>query len=336
MEQSKKILVVGAGAVGSVVAAILSRENFNIHLVTKHSDLAARISQNGMEASGHCGDIRIRIPSVAHPSELAGKFDYVFLAVKADAVINAAREVSPYIHELSRVVSMQNGICEEALSSVVGVIRTVGCVVGWGATMLEPGRVEMASGGKFVLGNWNRDKDEQLLEIAGILGHIVPVEISNEILSHLYSKLIINSCITTLGAISGLCLGDMLAKRFIRDIFIEVIREAMQVADAMDLNVKPYAGRLNYYAFLKSGVLSHIRRHLTIRIIGFKYRKLKSSSLQSLERGKKTEIDYLNGYISAKGKEHNIDTPLNSKLTRMVQEIENGIRKISIGSLQEI
>jgi len=336
MEQSKRILVVGAGAIGSVVAAILTHENYDVQLVTKYPELAKMISKEGIEISGYRGDIRVSIPSVAQTSDLSGKYDYVFMTTKADSLIKAAREVMPFIHEQSRVVSMQNGICEEALVSVVGVIRTVGCVVGWGATMLAPGRVEMASGGEFVLGNWNRNKDEQLVEIAGILGHIQPTETTNEILSHLYSKLIISSCITTLGAISGLSLGEMLAKRYIRNVFIKVIREAMLVADAMELTVKPYAGRLNYYRFVKSGLLSDVRRHLTIRIIGFKYRKLKSSSLQSLERGKKTEIDYFNGYLSIKGKEHNIDTPVNNKLTRMVQEIENGIREISVNSLHEI
>jgi 2-dehydropantoate 2-reductase len=82
--------------------------------------------------------------------------------------------------------------------------------------------------------------------------------------------------------------------------------------------------------------MSSSKRHLTIRLIGYKYRKLKSSSLQSLERGRKTEIDFFNGYISSKGKEYGVSTPVNSKLTRMVQEIENGKRSISVNSLEEI
>ena len=231
---------------------------------------------------------------------------------------------------------MQNGICEEALASVVGRMRTIGCVVGWGATMIAPGKVKMTSGGEFVTGNWERDKDEKLEEVASILRHILPTDTSHEIHSDLYSKLIISSCISTLGAISGLFLGDMLTRRYIRNIFIEIIREAIMVADAMELKVKPYAGKLDYYQFLSSGVISSIKRHLTIRIIGFKYRKLKSSSLQSLERGRKTEIDFFNGYISSKGKEYGVSTPVNTRLTRMVREIENGMRSISVNSLEEI
>jgi 2-dehydropantoate 2-reductase len=336
MEVSKRILVVGAGAVGGVTAAILAHEKHDVWLIAKYPELAEKISGEGMRVSGHCGNFSIRVPAVTKAAELEGKFDFVFMATKADALINVTREILPYLHEQSRVVSMQNGICEEALASVAGSIRTIGCVVGWGATMLAPGKVEMTSGGEFVIGNWGRDRDEKLEEVAGILRHILPTETTHDILSHLYSKLIINSCITTLGAISGLYLGQMLSKRYIRIIFIEIIREAIMVADAMGIRVMPYAGKLDYYRFLKPGMLASFRRHLTIRAIGFKYRKLKSSSLQSLERGRKTEIDYFNGYISSKGKKCGVQTRVNSKLTRMVQEIENGMRSISVNSLKEI
>ena len=336
MEESKRILVVGAGAIGGITAAILAREHYDICLVAKYPELAEKISSEGIDVSGYCGEFLMKVPAVAQTAELTGKFDYVFMATKADALVKVAREILPFIHEQSRVVSMQNGICEEALASVVGGTRTIGCVVGWGGTMIAPGKVEMTSGGEFFIGNWDRDKDEKLEEVAGILRHILPAETSHEILSHLYSKLIINSCITTLGAISGLFLGDMLSKRYIRNIFTEIIREAILVADAMELNVKTYAGKLDYYQFLRSGILASFKRHLTIRIIGFKYRKLKSSSLQSLERGRKTEIDFFNGYISQNGKEYGVNTPVNTKLTRMVREIENGMRSISVNSLEEV
>jgi 2-dehydropantoate 2-reductase len=69
-----------------------------------------------------------------------------------------------------------------------------------------------------------------------------------------------------------------------------------------------------------------------IRIIGFKYRKLKSSSLQSLERGKLTEIDYLNGYIVKKSLKYGVNTPVNSAIVNMIHEIEAGKRKITINN----
>jgi len=337
MNKHARICIIGPGAIGGVLAGILVREGFQIHLVTKYEELAKKISSSGIEVLGFKGNFTIPVPSVATPDQLEGEFDYVFMATKAEALKETATAMLPFLSNFSRVVSLQNGICEEILAEVVGEQRTVGCVVGWGATMHAPGKVEMTSGGECILGNWNRKADRPLQELQEIMSHVVDSRTSSHILSELYSKLIINACITTLGAVCGLFLGQMLAKKHTRKLFIDIIREAMKVADAMALRVEPGAGgKLDYYKFLKPGRFSEIKRHLTIRVIGMKYRKLKSSSLQSLERGRKTEVDNYNGYISAKGFQHDVPTPVNDQLVRMVREIEEGKRTIKPENLQEI
>lgn len=335
--RDSRICVVGPGAIGGVVAGILAHKGYDIQLVTKHPELAMQISTKGIEVSGFCGNFTQPIPSVATSEQLEGTFDYVLIATKADGMVEAARGMLPYLHKDTGVVSMQNGICEDKLAAVVGEERTIGCVVGWGGTMHKPGKVEMTSGGECVLGNYKRNRDEKLETLAGILEEVIETRISQNILAELYSKLIINSCITSLGVLSGLYLGEILAKRKARDIFIAVISEAILVAGAMDLQVAPGAGgKLDFYRFLSPGCLSGFKRHLTIRVIGMKYRNLKSSSLQSLERGRKTEVDFYNGYIAAKGQEHGIPTPVNNQLTRMVREIEAGKRPIRPENFKEL
>jgi 2-dehydropantoate 2-reductase len=73
-----------------------------------------------------------------------------------------------------------------------------------------------------------------------------------------------------------------------------------------------------------------------ITIIGFKYRKIKSSSLQSIERGRRTEIDFLNGYICDRGRDFNVSTSLNDAVRAMVLEIEEGKRKFSLDNINEL
>ncbi len=337
MKKHARICIIGPGAIGGVLAGILVREGFQIHLVTKYEDLAQKISHSGIEVLGHQGHFTIPVPSVARPDQLEGEYDYVLMAIKADSLKETATAILPFLSNFSRVVSLQNGICEEILAEVVGEQRTVGCVVGWGGTMHAPGKVEMTSGGECILGNWKRNPDRALQELKEILDHVVETRTSPHILSELYSKLIINACITTLGAVCGLFLGQMLAKKHTRNLFIDIIREAMKVAEAMALRVAPGAGgKLDYYTFLKPGRFSEFRRHMTIRIIGLKYRKLKSSSLQSLERGRRTEVNNYNGYISAKGFMHDVPTPVNDQLIRMIREIEEGKRKIDPKNFLEI
>ena len=72
------------------------------------------------------------------------------------------------------------------------------------------------------------------------------------------------------------------------------------------------------------------------RLIGFNHRKIKSSSLQSIERGRRTEIDFLNGYICDRGRDLNVSTPVNDAVRAMVLEIEEGIRKISLDNINAL
>ena len=336
MLKDKKILVVGTGAIGGICAALIAKAGYQIEVICKYPELAQKITNEGLKISGIYGDMQVKMPAFASISELKEMKDIVLLATKATDMMDPSKELLPFLHEKSLVVSLQNGICEEILGEVLGKNRVIGCVVGWGATMHAPGELEMTSTGEFVIGNIDNSPKERLDEIKELLSFVVPVEISDDIIASLYSKLIINSCITSLGAICGLYLGEMLSKKKLRNLFIEIMREAIAVADAMKMKVPSYANKINYYKFLKNaGFLGNLYRHLLIRFIGFKYRRLKSSMLQSLERGNKTEVDFLNGYIVRKGLDFSVQTPVNSKVLKMIKEVEQGKRKIGIKNFDE-
>jgi len=332
-----KILIIGAGAIGGITAAFIARSGYNVVLVTRYHELAEHLSKQGMHVTGVRGDFTQQIPAVASLQELNEKFNRVFIATKANDMARAAKDVLPFLADQTRVISLQNGICEDDLGEIVGRDRVIGCVVGWGATMHKPGYLEMTSTGEFVIGLPDGRMTPELDALADILSNVVPVIKTDNIYGHLYSKLIINSCITTVGAVTGLTLGKLLSKSKARKIFIDVMRESMAVAEAMNIKVEPYAGKLDYYRFLRNpGFSGQIYRHIFITVLGIKYRKVKSSSLQSLERGNPTEIDFLNGYISAKGKEYGIPTPVNNTLITMIKNIEGKRRKIQPENLNYI
>ncbi|HPF03771.1 MAG TPA: 2-dehydropantoate 2-reductase [Bacteroidales bacterium] len=324
------ILVVGAGAIGGITAAFLKREGYNVGIVCKYDDYAKTISNDGIHVTGVCGNFTVTIPAWSDIKDVQVKKDLVLLATKATEMIGAARELKNVLKDKGQVVSMQNGICEDDLAEVLGREKIIGCVTGWGATMISRGSLEMTSAGEFILGYTDRPADTYLYDLAGILSSVVPTAVTDNILGHLYSKLIVNACITSLGAICGLYLGKMLSVTKIRKIFIEIIREAVAVSDAMNIKLEVFGERLDFHKFIMGDNLTaSLRRHLTILFIGFRYRRLKSSSLQSLERGKPTEVDYLNGYIVRNGMSRNIAVPVNSAITGMIHEIEQKKRDIS-------
>ena len=331
-----RICVIGAGAIGGVTAALMTRAGWDVTLVTKHPEIADISNGPGLRITGVRGEHSIRVPAVAGVEQLEGTFDLCLIATKAYDMPDCARRMLEHLDEDSLVVSMQNGICTDALADVVGVRRTVGCVIGFGATMKAPGVLEMTSTGEFIIGLVDKSRPPLLRTLHEALMSVVPARMSEDIYAELYSKLIVNACITALGAVCGLYLGEMMGRKDARRIFLGVIDEGVRVASAMHLTIPPYGGRLDYHQLMAGdGVLDRFRRHMMIRIVGLKYHRLKSSSLQSLERGRPTETDYFNGYIVRKGLELGVACPVNERLTQLVREIESGERKICTANLQD-
>lgn len=335
--KNSTIAVIGAGAIGGTTAAFLTKAAWDVELVCKHPETVALASTNGLHVFGVRGEHRVKVKAVREIGELTPGKDVILLATKATDCRDAARALLPVIRDDTAVVSLQNGICEDAIAEVVGRERMIGCVVGWGASMHGPAELEVTSEGEFVIGNVDGKLDDRLTLVKQMLDAVVPTRISDNIMGELYSKLIINSCINSLGVITGQKLGELLADARVRHIFVGLMREAMAVATALGIKVETGGGgKLDYYRFLEStSVLARLRRHLMIRLIGFKYRRIRSSSLQSLERGRKTEIDYLNGYICDRGRECGVPTPLNQAVVTMVKEIENRTRKITPENVNE-
>lgn len=335
MEKSR-IAVIGAGAIGGITAALMAEKGYDVWLVCKHMEIADLANGRGLHVRGYCGEHTVPVHSVAAVEELKDSFDLCMIATKAYDMPECAKAMLPLLREDSLVVSMQNGICTDALAAIVGKERTVGCVIGWGATMHGPGELEMTSGGDFIIGRLVKGEHPRMEALRQALSAVVETRVSQDIYAELYSKLIVNSCITSLGAICGLYLGEMLKRRRARDIFLAIIGEAMDVAHAMKLQVPPFGGKLDYEKLMHGDTsLDSLRRHVMIRLVGMKYSKLKSSSLQSLERGRPTEIDYFNGYIARKGQELHVDCPVNQRLVTMIKEIEHHAREINVKNLED-
>jgi 2-dehydropantoate 2-reductase len=332
MEQSGlKFLVVGAGAIGGITAALLKKNGTDVEIVCKYDDYASYISEKGIDIKGACGEFTVKIPAYGSIEQVKEKKDIILLATKATDMMEVIAPVVSLLNKEGFIISLQNGICEDKLASVAGKGRVIGCVTGFGATMETRGKLVMTSKGDFILGYMDRVSDDFLFCIAEILSSVVPVKTTDNILGHLWAKLIINSCITSLGAVCGLYLGKMLLVGKVRKIFIEIVREAVRVADSMKINIEVFGDRLDFKKFLMGkGIYYDLHRHLLLLVIGFKYRKLKSSSLQSLERDKLTEIDYLNGYIVTNALITGVPVPVNTYIVNMIHQIEQKKRDITV------
>ena len=199
--------------------------------------------------------------------------------------------------------------------------------------MHAPGVYERTSDGELVVGELDGRLTPRVQGLGATLDTVTPATVSDNIYGVLWSKLAINCVITTLGAVTGQLLGEMLQRATVRRLALSIVSEVVDVAQAQGIDLEPVGGTLDlerlYLSLARRAGgfgLDLIPRHTLILIVGLRFRKLKSSMLQSLERGRRPEIDFMNGYVVEKGKENGVPTPVNEALTGLVQEIEAGAR----------
>ncbi len=332
-----KILLVGSGAIGSCIAVLVKEAGYDIDVLELKAEFADIIRNKGIHLTGAKGEHTMKLNAYSSVDELPGKYDVCFIATKTFSMAPAAKSVLPVLTDDALVISMQNGICTEILAEVVGANRTVGCAIGYGATMHTFGEVEMTSSGDLYIGMLKGQSSPKLEEVRKMMSALLPTIIDKDIIARQYSKLIINSCINALAAICGEKLGVLLDDPRACKVFLGIAREGIYVAKAMGLKVPPFKKVLDYNLLtLTDAAWFDACATVLFRIIGKKgFGAVKPSTLQALERGEITEIDYFNGYIAANGAKYGVATPVNSLAVQLVKEIEKGERKMSLDNLDE-
>jgi 2-dehydropantoate 2-reductase len=214
-----RILIEGVGGVGGIVAARLVAAGFDPVLVTGNPQIAEAINKNGISAKTTTEEFNVLARAVESLEDLDKKepFDAAFLIMKANPVVEAAKKTLPFLREgAGYVVTFQNGLVEDAVAAAVGAQRVISGIIGWGATMHAPGVYEKTSGGAIHIGELDGSISERIKKLEAALEVVCPVVISRNIRGALWSKMAINCMITTVGALTGQLLGEMLSERWVR------------------------------------------------------------------------------------------------------------------------
>ena len=332
-----KVLVVGAGAIGGTVAVLLKKEGYDIRIKCHIPEIKELIETKGFYLHGAKGEHHVDFKCYHEVEEFGDeKFDIIIIATKYAHVAASAKLIMPYLAEGGIIVGMQNGILTEELAEIVGRDKAVGCMIGFGATRNADNDVTMTSLGEYYVGMLDGRKTPMLEEFAKMLSNVVPAQVTLDIKGRQYSKLIINSCINAVAGITGNKLGTILKDVRAQDLFLNIAREGMAVAKAMNIKVPKYGAVLEYRMLALSNAKwynSIIK--IVVRMVGKLYSDVKPSTLQSIEAGEKTEIDILNGFFVVNGDKYGVDTPVNDKIVQMIHEIEEGKRKCTPDNLAE-
>jgi 2-dehydropantoate 2-reductase len=339
----QRVLVVGAGAIGGVVSTGLLGSGRALTVLTTNERIHAALEANGFRLAGTAAAPERTLADVrAVLDDDTAPFDFVLLATQPPQVEEAIRDVARFVAPDGRVVCFQNGLCEQRVAKVVGRERVIGAVIAWGASMLEPGVYERTSSGGFTMGRLDGTEDERLRECATLLGAVGPVALTQNLLGARWSKLAINCAVSTLGTIGGDRVGPLMRRGFVRRLALEIMTETVLVARRENVRLEKVAGTvdLDWLALADERRTQAspglVARHAVLSAAGFRYRRLRSSMLQAIERGRPPAVDFLNGEVVEHGASHGVPTPVNAAAKETVWRIARGEAKSSVETLARL
>jgi 2-dehydropantoate 2-reductase len=301
-ENWPRIAVVGAGAVGGYFGGMLACAGAPVVMIGRPAFVEA-VRKNGLLLDTVQFKETVRVEASTE-LEAARSADVVLFCVKTTDTESAARDLAPLLSSSATLVSLQNGVDNAEKIRAAG-IDALSAVVYVAASVPEPGRVKHVGRGDLVVGprNARTEKFAALFERAGI-----GCRISDNIDGELWTKLIWNCALNAISALGRAKYGQIAASPDALKVVENAVNEVLAVAVAARIQLPgvetPQAGL--------AGALK-IATQMSGAI---------SSTGQDLMRGKRTEIDSLNGYISQRGAELGVPTPVNRALYALVKLAE--------------
>lgn len=332
---SPRILVVGCGGIGGIVASYLCELGASVTAVTGNPKVAEALNTQGARVRED-GATRTVRGIVAFPElpETTESFDFILLATQPQDVERSAANVARALAPDGRIVCLQNGLCEYRVAKIIPSDRVLGAVVAWGGSQLEPGSYDRTSAGGFVLGRITdadgkrATDDPRVAELARLLECIGPTSITNNLAGARWSKLAINCAISALGTVGGDRLGVLMRSRRVRRLALEVMSEVVLVARKRGIALEKVSGTLDLDWLsltpaerTMTGGPSLVAKHTLLLAVGTRFRRLRSSMLAAIERGRPGAIDFLNGEVVQIAEAEGLDVPVNAAVQRLIHEI---------------
>jgi 2-dehydropantoate 2-reductase len=339
-----RVAVMGCGAIGGVLSAHLLEIGADVTAVTTNPEIASALAAHGVRVQGEAAPPALRPRAVVERlGEDTGRFDFILLATQPPQLEAAARSAAPWLSERGALVCFQNGLCEERVAKIVSPERVIGAVVAWGASMVAPGIYDRTSMGGFTLGRLDGTLDARLEELGRLLEAVGPVTLSDNLRGARWSKLALNCNISTLGTIGGERLGVLMRQRHVRRLALEIMTEVVQVARAEQVRLEKVSGTLDleWIALTDAersaaGSPGLVAKHTLLLAVGARYRRLRSSMLAAIERGRTPAVDFLNGEVVQRAEQHGIPVPVNRAARARVWEIAKGRARACPESLRAL
>ncbi|MBQ8394117.1 MAG: 2-dehydropantoate 2-reductase [Clostridia bacterium] len=330
-----KIAVYGAGAMGTILGALLTKGGLQVDLITRNEAHVNGLRKQGATILCEGDNTEWNIPVRAlFPSEMTGKYDVIFLMTKQRHNGEILQNLLPYLKADGLVCTTQNGLPEPSVAEIVGKERTYGAATSYGATFIGGGKVALTSkieAMSMEVGGYENDNTkstllQEILEYAGrAAGNEKFVKTTDNLIGARWSKLAINAAFSGLSVVTGMTFGEVAKKKKTRKAALGVLRECMDVARAAGVTLAPMQGHdmeklLGGRTFFKRAFA-----YAVLPIAMKKHKKLVSGMLKDVENGRKCEIDFVDGVVVKEGARVGVETPFCAQIVEIVHGIENGL-----------
>ena len=335
----KRMAIMGGGSLGTILGAYISKGGRDIDIIDANPLQVEALNKKGAAVRG---TVSLNVPVRAIlPEEMSGEYDLLLYMVKQVYNDTAIPQMSAHLAHDGMVCVFQNGIPEDAVAQIIGKERVLGATVGWGATLLEPGLSEATTEPErwfFDIGAPFGKAAEELIELKALLEMMCPTHIINDWMPARWQKMIANVAMSGMSAALGCCFGDVLndphALLCAQHLARECVRVTMGLGYTcvMDEVLEVTVDRLfNFTTLYEKETVADI----IFPSVWDAHRASRASMLQDLEKGRKSEIDAINGVLCRSGKKCGVPTPVSDRVVNIVHEIEEGKRKACWENLSE-
>lgn len=336
----ERIAVMGAGAIGGTIGAYLTKAGHDVTLIDQWGVNVDRVKEHGLHVTTLDGNFTVpaNIVHLGDACNITDPFDLIFLAVKSYDTVWATHFVIPLLKPTGVIVSAQNGINDDRIAHIVGFNKTIGCVITLGVGMYEPGkptRTSVTSRLAFYLGELSGLKTPRIQALAVLMNSIGPTKITTNLWGERWAKLAVNSMANPICALTGLTSGESRSTPGVVDITVKIGAEVVEVGTALGVNVEPINGvPADQYVRAARDVeaLEDLKSQMaeTARELG----EGRPSMLQDVMKGRRTEIEFLDGFVAKRGREVGVPTPACDTITELIKRVETGELKSEVGNIK--
>jgi len=332
-----RIAFVGAGAIGGYVGGHLAKAGLNVLLIDQWAQHVAAMQRDGLHFSGTLGEYSVPVRAL-HISDvqslLREPIDIAFICMKLYDTAWATLLIKDYLAADACVVTMQNSVVEPLVAGIVGWGRTLGCIAStMSAEAYAPGhivRTRQPGGAAYTIfraGETHGRITLRLQQLVKLLSLVDSAKATTNLWGERWGKLVANTMTTSVSGVTARNLKDVLQDMSIRRLLVKLAAEAIRVGNAHGYTIEPVR-RVEPTVWLQAdsgdaAALASIDAAFAVelkRMTDDGY----SGTAQDLRKGRRTEIDFMNGYVAVQGEAIGIPAPTHAALTALVKKMECG------------